>query len=848
MIPLRIEATNFGAIAHADIDLTNVTLAAVCGPNGAGKSTLFTIAPIFALFGTTKNGCSVDDMVRTGTQEMGVVFDFEHRREIYRSTRTRSKKGKGKSTLELQHLVGGQWVSESGTTIRETEERIRELLNLDAETFTASSMILQGKANEFTSKPPGQRKSILAQILGLEVYERLQEVAKAKERVANAELEKAKLKLSELEKRLEAKPDLELELIFVEEQLQSIAGDIAEREKELLDSQELVRQLQTKIEKAQDLYRQFDSLAGDIAGKQQEQWKLKEQLNRANKMLAAESQILEKSAEYEQIKEQVAILKVKKPRFAQLDAEQKHIEQDISRMETVLKRLGAQIHEAEAVLANRAELEKAAGEYKGTLSQLEVIDRLQETWNEFNNKALEFEKKVVDWNKTNKHSLSQLGISLKNKQEQSSTIRQVPCAGGPLVGTCPLLEIAFKAQMEIPSIEAEIKNLKESENPHSGQWATLISERDSLGYNIQEHHRLKSLAVELRPKAEQAAQLEARIKLLENLKQQQTQRREEVISLQRQLKSKKSETQTLAEELKPLPVMEMRLPKLAEWARAKEELPAARQLAATAKEAIAKLDQEIVGKEEQGQKIDDERRLLLGEAAYLGTIEPKTENLKGEIKSLQLKQNELHSRFGGLKAQLESLAKDEEESQRLDAEIKPLAKVLVRWRTLVKAFGRDGIPALIIENAVPELERIANEILGQMSKGENSLKFETQRELKSKDGRTETLDIIVGDWHGERPYETFSGGEQLRIDFAIRFALAELLARRAGSRVEWLTIDEGLGSQDAEHRGLVLDAIKAVADRFRKTLVITHIEEAQAAFEQQIYFEPGEQGAEVRVA
>jgi len=76
MIPLRIEVTNFGAIPHADIDLSNVALAAVAGPNGAGKSTLFTIAPMFALFGATKNGCSVDDMVRTGTQEMAVSFEF----------------------------------------------------------------------------------------------------------------------------------------------------------------------------------------------------------------------------------------------------------------------------------------------------------------------------------------------------------------------------------------------------------------------------------------------------------------------------------------------------------------------------------------------------------------------------------------------------------------------------------------------------------------------------------------------------------------------------------------------------------------------------------------------------
>jgi exonuclease SbcC len=109
---------------------------------------------------------------------------------------------------------------------------------------------------------------------------------------------------------------------------------------------------------------------------------------------------------------------------------------------------------------------------------------------------------------------------------------------------------------------------------------------------------------------------------------------------------------------------------------------------------------------------------------------------------------------------LDGLAQDEITRQALVDEMEPLAKELVRWQQLVKAFGKDGIPALIIENAVPELERIANDILSQMSGGKNFLRFETQKELKSLSGMAETLDIIVGDWAGERIYETYSGGER----------------------------------------------------------------------------------------
>jgi exonuclease SbcC len=190
----------------------------------------------------------------------------------------------------------------------------------------------------------------------------------------------------------------------------------------------------------------------------------------------------------------------------------------------------------------------------------------------------------------------------------------------------------------------------------------------------------------------------------------------------------------------------------------------------------------------------------------------------------------------------------EEEKKRILLQMDPLAIEWTRYQTLIKAFGKDGIPALIIENAVPALETIANNILGDMTKGKNYLRFETQQELKSKDGVKETLEIVVGDGAGEGKYETFSGGEQLRIDYAIRFALAELLASRAGSKVEWLTIDEGLGSQDPEHRALVLESIKAVAHRFKKVLVITHLEDAQAAFDQRIYFDNSEAGVNIQVA
>jgi exonuclease SbcC len=48
-----------------------------------------------------------------------------------------------------------------------------------------------------------------------------------------------------------------------------------------------------------------------------------------------------------------------------------------------------------------------------------------------------------------------------------------------------------------------------------------------------------------------------------------------------------------------------------------------------------------------------------------------------------------------------------------------------------------------------------------------------------------------------------------------------VLAQRAGARLQTLVIDEGFGSQDAEGRQRLIEAINLVSRDFAKILVIT---------------------------
>ena len=168
---------------------------------------------------------------------------------------------------------------------------------------------------------------------------------------------------------------------------------------------------------------------------------------------------------------------------------------------------------------------------------------------------------------------------------------------------------------------------------------------------------------------------------------------------------------------------------------------------------------------------------------------------------------------------------------------------------LERAFGKDGVPALLIEQALPEIETQANDLLDRLTNGGMSVRFATQKDFKDKnrDDKKETLDILISDSAGTREYELFSGGEAFRVNFAIRLALSQVLAKRAGARLQMLVIDEGFGSQDIEGRQRLIEAINQVQHDFARVLVITHLEELKDAFPARIEVEKTATGSHLKV-
>ena len=170
------------------------------------------------------------------------------------------------------------------------------------------------------------------------------------------------------------------------------------------------------------------------------------------------------------------------------------------------------------------------------------------------------------------------------------------------------------------------------------------------------------------------------------------------------------------------------------------------------------------------------------------------------------------------------------------------------YQELTQAFGKNGIQALLIENVLPQLETLTNQILSRLTNNQLQAQFVTQRRTgkhKSIPKFAETLDIIIADAHSTRPYETYSGGEAFRINFAIRLALARLLSQRSGTALQMLIVDEGFGTQDQEGCDRLIAAINAISADFACILTVTHMPYFRDAFQSRIEVTKTTQGSKI---
>jgi exonuclease SbcC len=252
-------------------------------------------------------------------------------------------------------------------------------------------------------------------------------------------------------------------------------------------------------------------------------------------------------------------------------------------------------------------------------------------------------------------------------------------------------------------------------------------------------------------------------------------------------------------------------------------------------EDIKKIKQEITAIGQKLQTITD----------YCQEIEILSISIQNQRQRL----DELLFQKGRLEEGLTQLTALEARYQENQAQLARVRKQYRVYLELAKAFGKNGLQTLMIENVLPQLEAQTNHVLARLTGNQLHVQFLTQRAGKGTRKRQQklidTLDIIISDARGSRPYETYSGGEAFRINFSIRLALARLLVQRAGTALQMLVIDEGFGTQDTEGCDRLIAAINAISADFACILTITHMPQFKEAFQHRIEVRKTDQGSQL---
>ncbi len=256
MVPIKLALKNF--MCYRDnvptLYFEGFHVACLCGDNGHGKSALLD-AITWALWGEAR-AKSDDDLIHLGQSEMEVEFEFSVSQNRYRVLRKRTKgslKRTGQSLLELQIATLDGFAILTGNTIRETERKIIEILRMDYQTFINSALLLQGRANEFSMKKPGERKEVLANILGLSLYDKLEKLAKDYIREREILQQRLGSDIARIEQELSQKPNYEVELQGAQAAISVLGSEVEKQESVLKTLRQSREALKFKDEQCREI-------------------------------------------------------------------------------------------------------------------------------------------------------------------------------------------------------------------------------------------------------------------------------------------------------------------------------------------------------------------------------------------------------------------------------------------------------------------------------------------------------------------------------------------------------------------------------------------------------------------
>jgi len=841
LIPVKLALKNFLSYGEdvPPLDFTQFHIACLSGNNGQGKSALLD-AMTWVVWGEGRKASQEkkadNSLLRIGQKDMQVEFVFDLEGDRYRIIRNYSLTGKSsRSGLEFQvfNQEDNEYISLTGPSIRKTQEKITKILRIDYQTFINSAFILQGRIDEFSRKSARERKEILSEILGLSRYDELANLAKSHLREVNNIIMTKESRLEYIYQETANLDYYKEKIKELSESYKEISRKIKTEEAKVGKLKEDINILKHKSEQCAELEGRIEQYRQEIVRGQKQIELRKKEIVGCQKIISQKGKVLSDFKDYQKFNAENNEFSRKLQKIRKIEEEkvltERGIENGRADLEVEVRNKKDRYQDlkirAEQDIKNKAkvlELEKKMKEIKSLEGQSEEIRQ----------KGSELKVEI----NSIKGQIERLEKENKDNQEKLRLLRENP------EGECPLCETKLNADRktkiedninkEISLNLHKIEKLKKESEESSKQKDRLAEKWKEVNQELKDkdvwQQKLSKAHFECK-ESTQAGKL--MVDLQEEIKKLEKTIREKNYASEEQKRLKETE-----EQIKNIEYDEVRHRKLN---RKIEDLRNAPLEKAKLEEAEKKIDSFRDGlselKEDHRQKelnledLEKKKEKVRIELKELPSLKEKLGQEEEVLNSEQTLRDKILEERGGYQSKFDQCLKLGKEKKEIGKELEKSKKEGNIYEKLIVAFGKNGIQALIIENALPEIEEEANELLAKLTNNSTQISIESLRDLKSG-GIKETLDIKISDELGIRDYELYSGGEAFRIDFSLRIALSKLLTRRAGTKLRTLVMDEGFGTQDEEGIDNLVQAIQSISEDFDKILVITHLESLKDAF------------------
>ena len=783
------------------LSLESIHVACLSGNNGHGKTALLD-SMTWALWGKSR-ARTQEELIHQGQRNMRVELEFMAQDQRYKVTSIYGKTNRsstGKTELNLSVLLGTDYTSIMGNTIRDTESQIIDIVKMDYETFISTSYLMQGDSSHFTKSKPTERKKILADVLELTYYDRLETLAKTKSRNLKTKINSNKAIIEIRSQDVAIKESIINDLTEASLSIEKLTPQLEKKSQQLskLHKQEI--ELTSLITESRNITSSVQLAKAEVMSLHDQKASQEEEIKHLQELLSQSEQIVNKQNLLKELRTESVDLS--KSLLKTRDLESRKIElQHLIDLEN--QNLETRASSIQGVIDNQ--LKPSIKEIPDLLDQIEKSKVHSKYLAE---KSQLFAQKLSESEKISDH-IRKLELENKSLHAQMDKTRK---SFDQLEGSqaiCPLCTTPL-SPMDRDHVRNEYRRQGQESSHKFKRNIEMIQKlnEDKTALNVSLKESKEQLDQNILSNERKIATLNTRLNECEKSSSELCKLNNDLESLQQTLRnnSHSTESQKEIKQLsKKLNEIDYNPRRHNEVEKEIEDLTPFSELAGslyTAEENLRHLKTSLSGHICAINKINnniEKWQLELNAITEKVKLYSNTQNditaCKHEIDRFQelLSSNQFIRQKATL--DLKNIATLENEIDLMASDVKTASEEANIYDELSAAFGKNGIQALMIERAVPQIQETANQLLTQLTDNRLSVKLELHegRIDRLTGVRYEELYINISDEIGTRSYETFSGGEAFRIDFAIRIALSKLLSARSGAPLPILFIDEGFG-------------------------------------------------------